>query len=120
MDNSTIRRNTYSSTTIIIILSILALAFIIVYLYNNYKDLQNKLLATNITKSNPNCPDYWDSIGNGKCQNTNSLGSCSKMPGANIMDFSSEVFTNKTTGDYAKCKWAKACNVSWNNINKLC
>jgi hypothetical protein len=120
MNNNSIRQSTYSSTTVIIILSILILAFIIVYLYNNYKDMKNKLMATDITKPIPMCPDYWDSIGNGKCQNTNSLGSCSKMPGANIMDFKSEVFTNKTSGDYAKCKWAKACNVSWSNVDKLC
>ena len=118
-NNNSVRQSTYSSTTVIIILSILVLAFIVVYLYNNYKEAKKKM-ATNITRPIPMCPDYWDSIGNGKCQNTNSLGSCSKMPGANIMDFSSEVFTNKTSGDYAKCKWAKACNVAWSNVNQLC
>ena len=66
------------------------------------------------------CPDYWDSIGSGKCQNTNSLGSCSNTEGANVMDFSGEVFTNKNTGDYAKCKWAKSCNVSWGHIDRGC
>lgn len=117
-NNNSIRQSTYSSTTVIIILAILVLAFIIVYLYNNYKDSKKKV--SEATRPIPMCPDYWDSIGNGKCQNTNSLGSCSKMPGANIMDFNSEVFTNKTGGDYAKCKWAKACNVSWANVNQLC
>ena len=50
----------------------------------------------------------------------NALGSCSKTEGANVMDFGGEVFTNKNTGDYAKCKWAKSCNVSWGNIDRLC
>ena len=66
------------------------------------------------------CPDYWESIGNGKCKNTNALGSCSTTAGANVMDFSGEVFTNANTGNYAKCKWAQACNVSWGGVERLC
>lgn len=118
--NQTIRKNTYSTTTVIIIVSIISLVFIIVYLYNYYKEFKAKLLATTATRILATCPDYWDSIGNDKCQNTNSIGNCSREAGANIMDFSGEVFTNKNTGNYSKCKWAKACNVSWSNIDKLC
>jgi hypothetical protein len=110
----------YSTNTFLIIISCLAVVYICVMLYNLYKENKAKLLATSITRSASTCPDYWDSIGNGRCQNTNSLGSCSKEKGANIMDFSGEIFTNKTMGDYAKCKWASACNVSWSNINRLC
>ena len=119
-NNNTVRQSTYSSTTVIIVLSILALAFIIVYLYNNYKDMKKKMMGPDITRPIAMCPDYWESLGNGKCKNVNAIGSCSKMPGADIMDFSSEVFTNKTTGDYAKCKWAKGCNVSWGTLNSMC
>jgi len=36
------------------------------------------------------------------------------------MDFSGVIFTNANTGNYAKCKWAKACNVSWSGIDRLC
>jgi len=36
------------------------------------------------------------------------------------MDFNSDVFTNVNSGNYAKCKWAKGCNVSWGSIDRLC
>ena len=112
------KKPTYSSTTFIIIAGVLILVFIIVYLYNSYK--KASLLATTATVAYSICPNYWDSIGNGKCKNTNSLGSCSNTGGANVMDFSSEIFTNPNTGNYAKCKWANACNVSWSNIERMC
>ena len=117
-NNQLPRKSTYSSTTFMIIIGCLSLIFIIIYLYNSYKSA--KLLMTSATLPYTICPDYWDSVGNGRCQNTNALGSCSKDAGANIMDFSGEVFTNMNTGNYAKCKWANACNVSWNNIDRLC
>ena len=42
------------------------------------------------------------------------------MDGADVIDFSSEVFTNANTGNYAKCRWAKGCNVSWGGIDRSC
>jgi hypothetical protein len=119
-NNHTIRKQTYSSTTVFIVIGILVLVGICIYLYNTYKTFKAKLLATDVTLAYTSCPDYWDSLGNGKCQNSNSLGSCSTTAGANIMDFSSEIFTNKNTGNYAKCKWAKACNIAWSNVDRLC
>ena len=118
--NSNIRKQNYSSSTIIIIVSLLLLIGICVYLYNSYKTFKAKLLASNLKASYTTCPDYWDSIGKGKCQNVNALGSCSKLQGANTMDFGGEIFTNNNTGNYAKCKLAKTCNIAWNNIDKLC
>jgi hypothetical protein len=116
--NQTVRKPTYSSTTFIIIIGVLLLAFVIVYLYNSYKSAS--LLATNATIAYSICPSYWDSIGNSKCQNTNAIGSCSANAGSNIMDFGAKVFTNVNTGNYAKCKWANACNVTWSGIDRLC
>lgn len=113
-----IRKANYTSDTVLIIIGVLSLLFIIIYIYNNYYKLKSTTPTGAMISST--CPDYWDSIGNSKCQNVNSLGSCSKTDGANIMDFSSEVFTNENTGNYAKCKWAKACNVSWSNIDRVC
>ena len=115
-----VRKSTYSTTTVFIIIGVLALIFIIIYLYNFYKALAAQLLAAAKAQAYTSWPDYWDSIGKSQCQNSNAIGSCSKVPGANIMDFSSEVFTNTNTGNYSKCKWAKACNVSWSNIDRLC
>ena len=118
-NNRPIRRQTYTSDTIMIMVGVLVLAGICIYLYNNYKALKHSIMPT-ATLAMPQCPDYWDSVGNGQCQNTNGLGSCSTTPGANKMDFGGEIFTNANTGNYAKCKWAKACNVSWSGIDRLC
>ena len=118
--NHSVRKQTYTSTTVFIIVGVLAFVGLCIYLYNSYKAFKAKLLATNATVAYTTCPDYWDSIGKGQCQNSNSLGSCSTTPGANIMDFSGTIFTNNNTGNYAKCKWAKACNVAWSNIDRLC
>jgi predicted negative regulator of RcsB-dependent stress response len=118
-NNRPIRRQTYTSNTIMLIVGVLILAGIGIYLYNNYKSIKNSIMPT-ATLAMPQCPDYWDSVGNSICQNTNSLGSCSVTPGANKMDFSGDIFTNANTGNYAKCKWSKACNVSWSGIDRLC
>ena len=117
-NNQTVRKSTYSSTTFIIIVGVLSVVFIGVYMYNAYKASQ--LLITSVTVPATMCPDYWDSLGNGKCKNSQYLGSCSKDEGANVMDFSGEIFTNQNTGNYSKCKWATACGVSWSGVDRLC
>ena len=111
------RKSTYTSTTFIIIIGVMLLFGIVIYLYNLYKSFSN---IPNATLASSICPDYWDSIGNGKCKNTNAIGKCSKTDGANIVDFSGDIFTNTNTGEYSKCKWANACNVSWSIIDRLC
>ena len=115
-----IRKENYSSTTVIFIVGFLVFIGVCIYLYNVYKEFKAKLLATSATNAYSSCPDYWDSIGNSKCQNTKGLGSCSTTSGANVMDFSGEIFTNVNTGNYAKCKWSRGCNVSWSGIDRLC
>ena len=117
-NNQTVRKSTYSSTTFIIIVGVLSVVFIGVYMYNAYK--ASLLLITSVTVPATMCPDYWDSLGNGKCKNSQYLGSCSKDEGANVMDFSGEIFTNQNTGNYSKCKWATACGVSWSGVDRLC
>ena len=119
ISNSTIRKTTFTSDRIIIIIGVLSLILIIVYIYNNYKKIISSTVPTGGAIGST-CPDYWDSIGSGKCQNSKKIGSCSKMDGADIMDFSSDVFTNINTGNYAKCKWAKGCSVSWGPIDRAC
>jgi hypothetical protein len=116
--NQTVKKSTYTSSTFLIIICVLSLIFIIIYMYNSYKSTM--LLATTATVAYSMCPNYWDSIGKGKCQNTKMLGTCSNTSGGNIMDFSSDIFTNPNTGNYAKCKWANTCNVSWSNIDRIC
>ena len=115
--NNTIRKSTYSSDTFILIIGLLLLIVIIIYIYNNYKSLIPTPTGTIAYSA---CPDYWDSLGNGKCKNTNKIGSCSNQDGADIMDFGGEVFTNTNIGNYAKCRWTQSCNTSWGNIDRLC
>jgi len=109
----------YGSTTVIYIVSFLAIGIAIIYLYKFYKSFQ---LASASTNANlfPDCPDYWDSIGKGVCRNVNFLGSCAQTPGSNTVDFSGTLFTNVNTGNYAKCKWSQGCNMSWSGIDRVC
>lgn len=116
-NNNSYNRSTYSSTTFLTIVTVISIIGIVIYLYNFYK---KSIPTPTGTFAGAICPDYWDSIGNGKCQNTNAIGSCSKDPNANIMDFGTDIFTNVNTGNYSKCKWAHGCGVSWSNIDRLC
>jgi hypothetical protein len=95
------------SATIILII---ALSFIGLALYRQkYKADFPPVIA--------NCPDYWiDSSGNGKACNldsnpNNQVGTC-KGP----MDFTAPQWSGTGTGDCAKFKWAKSCNLSWDGI----
>ena len=121
INTKSIRKTTYTSDKVIIIVGVLGLIFIIIYIYNYYKKIIASTLPTNTGAAlGTTCPDYWDSIGNHKCQNSKKIGNCSKIDGADVMDFGSDVFTNINTGNYAKCKWAKGCNVSWSGIDRTC
>lgn len=120
-NTKSIRKTTYTSDKVIIIVGVLGLLFVIIYIYNNYKKIIASTMPT-VTGGmvGATCPDYWDSIGNGKCQNSKKIGSCSITDGADVMDFNSDVFTNVNIGTYAKCKWAKGCNVSWGGVDRVC
>lgn len=127
--NTSLRSNTtpvsksllqnYSTTTVIYIIAFLSIALACIYLYNFYKTLKKQISATQANIST-DCPDYWESSGNGKCKNINALGSCANDVDSSTVDFSGELFTNNNTGNYAKCMWAKACNMSWSGIERLC
>jgi hypothetical protein len=118
--NTVIRKQHYTSTTVLVIVGVLGFTGLCIYLYNSYKEFKEKLKTKSKDAKFLECPDYWDTLGNGKCQNTKFLGGCSNKPGENIMDFGGEIFTNKNAGDYAKCKWASYCNVAWGGIDRLC
>ena len=115
--------STYATTnTFIYVIALLLLVLIIIYFYNEYKNITDSSDSStnNTDKYYSPCPDYWNNIGENQCQNINKLGSCSKNTNNMIMDFNDKIFTNKLNGNYAKCKWAKGCGVSWENIDKLC
>ena len=48
-NNKSVRKQTYSSTTVLIIVGVLAFIGLCIYLYNSYKAFKAKLLATNAT-----------------------------------------------------------------------
>lgn len=111
----------FSTSTFTIIIIILFVFLLGVYLYRAYKDFQNK--AKNREDEYAviaQCPDYWEIVEDNKCRNTHFLGSCSNNVDNDIMDFSDEIFTNPKSGDYAKCQWAKGCNVEWRGVKKVC
>ena len=111
--------NTYITTTVVIyIIGILVLFLMIIYFYNEYKKLKEEDRKNKKDIYYSNCPDYWESVGEGKCKNTFKLGKCA-LDNNSIMDFNDDIFKN-TDGNYAKCKWAKSCDTYWANINKLC
>lgn len=108
-----------TTTTFIYIMAILAIVFMIVYFYNEYKKMQEMKVKDIDEKYYSECPDYWNTVGKNKCQNVNKLGKCAVKENT-VMDFNDPVFLNTSTGNYAKCKWAKDCNVYWGNISRLC
>ena len=97
---------------------IITVMFIIYYAYTSYKKYVNK--STTDPRPYPKCPDYWDSIGDGKCQNTHKIGKCRTKDSLDTVDFSGEIFTDKLSGNYMKCKWAKECHAPWEGIDNLC
>ena len=111
----------FSTSTFVIIIVILFVFLLGVYLYRAYKDFQNKAKNRESEYSTlGQCPDYWEIVDDNKCRNTHLLSSCSNTVDSDTMDFSDEIFTHPKTGNYAKCKWAKGCNVEWTGIKKVC
>jgi len=110
----------YINTTIVIyVIGFLILVLMIVFFYNEYKKIKDEQKKNQKDTYYAPCPDYWESVGNNKCMNSFKLGKCS-LEDNTVMDFNDEIFLNNATGNYAKCKWAKGCNVYWGNIDRLC
>ena len=114
-------KSNFSSTTVVVIIGILSVTILAIYIYNMYKDMKEQVLDNAKNQVLPaECPDYWVSLGNKKCKNVMKLGKCNKSEGSDVIDFDNVVFTNSNTGDYAKCKWARACDVYWGVIDRAC
>lgn len=108
--------NSILSMTIIFLVG----GFVIYYLYKAYKDANNSLKKKD-DRPIPKCPDYWESIEEGKCQNTHKISKCNLDPYPdNIANFNDAMFTNKVSGNYMKCKWSKECHAPWEGIDDLC
>ena len=63
----------------------------------------------------PECPDYWELDGTGKCKNTKALGTCNTQSGANTVDFSEPEYAG-SLGPCRKYNWAKSCGVTWDGV----
>jgi hypothetical protein len=58
------------------------------------------------------CPDYWESIGPGKCRNTLKVGKCTET---DEMNFNDPKYSGPT-GLAEKCKWANSCGLVWDGL----
>lgn len=61
-----------------------------------------------------NCPDYWQVLADGTCQNVKTLGNGCESP----KDFSTAEFKGKK-GLIKKCKIMKACKASWDGVTNV-
>jgi hypothetical protein len=122
--------------SIINYLAIIILILFIAYLVLDIKNINflkqsryEKQGKVSIDKFNY-CPDFFEIDGTkGKdeiyCKNVYKLGKCHRDKNSPI-SFNEDEFTDSSTykgvkkGDYNKCLWAKACDVSWEGLDKLC
>jgi hypothetical protein len=85
--------------TIAIVLFVLLLLFI-ASMMNNAK--KNQAYPPELSA----CPDYWQVLNTGECQNVNNLGNGLSKP----IDFS-----KKTSVE--RCNWAKEYGIEWDGIS---
>jgi hypothetical protein len=112
--SSTSTFNDILSFSIIVIVGI----FVLYYSYTAYKSFTQPKKKD--TRPYPKCPDYWESVENGKCRNVHKIGKCRLNTSGDTVDFSGPVFQSKKRGDYMRCKWAKECHAPWEGIDDLC
>jgi hypothetical protein len=104
----------------IYIVGIFLFLFIMIHYYRQYSAKVNEEKKADIIVR-AECPDYWLVEGPSKCRNANKLGKClTKGNDGGLMDFNTDYFNNPSTGNYAKCRWAKKCHVSWDGIDQIC
>ena len=60
------------------------------------------------------CPDFWQKLLDGRCQNVQGLGSNCASP----MDFNTQNFEGDA-GRESKCKFAKGCEIEWDGITNV-
>jgi len=112
-----------------VILAIMTAILLVVMLYNTYKKLQVDIQAKGKKKYEQLCPDYWELVDQGydnngnvnsiRCRNVHELGKCA-LEGDRIYVLSDPIFYDPKTSDKAKCKWAKACDISWQGFDNKC
>ncbi len=106
--------------TAIYTFAVVLFIFILVYYYRQYsKEIKAQQKGDKIIRAE--CPDYWMVEGPAKCRNVNKMGLClTRGQEGGLMDFDTDFFKNQQTGNYAKCRGAKKCKVSWDGIDDIC
>jgi len=94
--------------------------FVLVHYYHQYSS-QKAQNNNDRAIIRAECPDYWIVEGSKKCRNVNKLGKCLiKDERGGLMNFDTDFFNDENTGNYAKCRWAKKCQVAWDGIDHIC
>lgn len=90
--------------------------FMLFRYYNRYRKYINDQLKLTWPPEIDICPDYWEDIGNNRCKNNIGLGKCYNQRNNNIMNFGKDYLKTKEQ----KCKWTKACGLSWEGVDITC
>jgi hypothetical protein len=120
-----------TANTLIVVLIFVAVIGFAVYFWQQYKKMEKAAIEKQQREGNPNhCPDYWEieeqivddtgKLKGVKCKNVQHLGKCAINPGDDMFTFDDEIFTNPSTRDISRCKWAKQCQVAWTGYDGKC
>jgi hypothetical protein len=104
--------------TFITVIGIIIVILVIFKIVRDVKALNDgKKETQKIAREVPMCPDYFEAVSPNKCRNIHKLGKCGHN---RDIDFSDDSFTNERVGNIMKCRYANACDLSWEGIDKLC
>lgn len=112
--------STFNILLIVVILLVIIIFAVVVFL--EYRKSNKDKNSLKFPPFPSKCPDYWISVGDGKCKNINNIGLCKKYNGSkdsDVMDFNDDIFKGEK-GMYYKCSWARKCRVPWEGIDQLC
>jgi len=132
--------NIYKMDSFTIILIIGCVIFLVVYYWLQWRKYSDEQMRLTWPRHINSCPDYWNHLGRGICQNKFEIGKIGDLKCGNnagrTVDFTSELdnvqatavedeeelYKEMNTKEFrtAKCNWAKHCNVSWEGVDKLC
>ena len=114
-----IKEYTYLNTSSFI--TVIGVIIVILVIFKIVRDVRqmtyNKEEKQKSSREVPMCPDYFEIVVNNKCRNIHKLGKCGHN---NDIDFNDESFSDRRVGDVMKCRYAKACDLSWEGVDKLC
>lgn len=103
------------------IVSILSIVIILGFLLFIFFDVQNLIKEKDNTEMEDvkmnQCPDFFEIDETKKdvyCKNTFNLGSGQDFDGSN------KIYKDFSKKEEAKCNWARANDVSWDGIDRLC